>query len=189
MACDARSESTTIKRHAPGAALVFVTARAGRGNGCAVAIPELTDGLLPEGIHDATLEDVKAAFGVGNARRAELFAKLEDHATETRALGLFKYLYVDGSFCTDKDLPEDIDVVLELHRKEDLTLVIKHAQFSRLFGRASVKSLWKLDLFVQPPPPSPRPDMVTFFTRLKPREILARRLALGTTRGILRVAL
>jgi hypothetical protein len=153
-----------------------------------VPVPDLADGMLPEGIHDATLAEVRTAFGVANAKRLELMTKLEELAAFAAALQLLKYLYVDGSFCTDKDLPGDVDVVFETLDRSGLKMLLVDVDGRKLLDRKQAKATWKADVFVQPPPPS-QPDWVLFFTRVKEEETLSRRIDLHRKRGILRVTL
>jgi hypothetical protein len=72
-------------------------------------IPELSEyGLLPEGIHDCTLDEIGARFGrfQKTDRRVQLFAKLCDLVDEERRAGLALALMIDGSFVSDK--PEGV---------------------------------------------------------------------------------
>jgi hypothetical protein len=151
-------------------------------------IPDLVDGLLPEGIHPTTMEAVRVAFGASNPRRIELMEKLTDLATFAASFGIFAYLYIDGSFCTDKALPDDVDVVLELRERPGLASLLAHPEKRKLLDRKATKAHWRADVFVQPPPPA-TPDMVTFFTHLRQEEILRRKLKPERERGIVRVAL
>ena len=64
-------------------------------------------GLLPVGVHDCTLDEIKASFGSfqgsqGSDRRPQLFAKLESFVAEARAARLVRSIIVDGSFVTTK---------------------------------------------------------------------------------------
>jgi hypothetical protein len=146
-------------------------------------------GLLPAGIHDATLDEVQEAFGAKNPRRAELFEKLTKFVDTAKRFGVFTALYVDGSFVTDKELPGDIDGVLELPRVSFRTF-LAHTEASSLIDVASVKAAYEVHLFFQPAARSPsEPDMVDFFQHLRPEEALMRRVGPDTMRGILRVVL
>ena len=82
-------------------------------------IPELNqNGLLPRGVHDCTLAEIAGVFGANEHRRRlcqNLVACLEQ---EIRPLFAYPIL-VDGSFVTDKDEPEDIDIVLDLKEASD----------------------------------------------------------------------
>ena len=82
-------------------------------------VPELNqNGLLPPGVHDCTLEDIECFF-VGNAHRRRLFQNLVT-CLEQEVRPLFvQAIFVNGSFVTDKDEPEDIDIVLDLRGATD----------------------------------------------------------------------
>jgi hypothetical protein len=71
-----------------------------------VPIPplELT-GLLPAGIHDATLDEIQVMFGSANDTRAAIMAGLSELVVLVRAAIVIRELYVDGSFVTSKAVP------------------------------------------------------------------------------------
>ncbi len=80
-------------------------------------IPEIDEtGFLPEGVHQATLEEVREPFGrfQRTDRRPVLFSQLSLFLAEVRASGLVEAVIVDGSFVTAKDEPSDIDLILVL---------------------------------------------------------------------------
>jgi predicted nucleotidyltransferase len=80
-------------------------------------IPELNEtGLLPEGIHDCTLDEIGARFGRFQVtdRRIQLFEKLRALVEEEKQAGLAIEMIVDGSFVTGKPDPGDIDLVIVL---------------------------------------------------------------------------
>jgi len=60
------------------------------------------DGLLPVGIHECTIDELKVRFGgfQGSDQRPRLFARLEGFLAEVRAAGLVRSILVDGSFVT-----------------------------------------------------------------------------------------
>jgi hypothetical protein len=71
-------------------------------------LPEFTeDGLLPEGLHRSTWDEVVARFGC-SARRRRLLAGLQEAATNLRDAGA-RYLWLDGGFTTAKADPDDFD--------------------------------------------------------------------------------
>jgi hypothetical protein len=85
-------------------------------------IPEMNEaGLLPEGVHEATLEEVRERFGrfQRTDRRPALFTKLSTHLAEVRASGFVEAVILDGSFVTAKDEPSDIDLILGLRPDRD----------------------------------------------------------------------
>lgn len=153
----------------------------------AMPIPALTrDGLLPPGIHDASMVELRATFGSSNARRVELHSKLEDFISVVQGFSAFTSLFVDGSFTTDKDVPGDIDAVLTMPR-DALSTVLSVPGGVALFDGPAVKHRYEVHLFIKPEPPVPL--MVDFFQSLKPEEALLRRVAPDTKRGILRISL
>jgi len=88
-------------------------------------IPDLNeDGLLPEGVHDCTLDEIGARFGRFQVtdRRIELFEKLRLLVEEERQAGLAIEIIVDGSFATDKPEPGDIDLVVVLPQGHDFSV-------------------------------------------------------------------
>jgi hypothetical protein len=153
-------------------------------------IPQLTqDGLLPVGVHDASLAEIQARFGIRTARRVELFTKLGQFEAFAKGYGLFTFLYVDGSFCTSKDEPGDIDGVLEMPRS-NLAQLLAHPMGNQVLDSAGVKARFEFHLFLMPPPPVPADrDMVDFFQRIKPEDALLLNVPKTTRRGILRVKL
>ncbi len=151
-----------------------------------MAIPAMTPaGLLPPGVHDATLAEVEQAFGSRNDRRVELFQKLTQFLDVARALGLFQAVITDGSFVTDKDAPGDIDAVLLLPRA-DLAKLTGHPNRLQILDQHAVKAQYEIHLFVDPLPAG---HWTNFFQHLKPADALARKLPPTTRRGVLKVAL
>lgn len=64
-------------------------------------------GVLPHGIHVATLSEVEQKFAV-NRHRRKLFTGLVEAAKSLKQAGC-KRIYLDGSFVTGKPKPEDYD--------------------------------------------------------------------------------
>lgn len=84
-------------------------------------IPALNrKGFLPQGIHPATIEEVGRYFGSSNARRKALFSGLEKALRNLSAAGARK-VYLNGSFVTKKDNPNDIDGCWEPNESTDVT--------------------------------------------------------------------
>ncbi len=65
-------------------------------------------GLLPPGIYDATLEEVKIRYAI-NPRRIALFKGME-MGIENLFLSGCPLLYLDGSYITTKPRPEDYEI-------------------------------------------------------------------------------
>ena len=71
-------------------------------------IPAFTsEGLLPEGLHEASWDEVQERFGF-TMQRKRLSAGLR-HALSDLALAGCKTVYLDGSFVMAKEQPSDFD--------------------------------------------------------------------------------
>ena len=68
---------------------------------------ESDTGALPAGNHQATLEQIERRLGF-TPRRRWLFKGLSVAVEAFRAAGI-EEIYIDGSFCTEKPDPGDID--------------------------------------------------------------------------------
>lgn len=75
-------------------------------------IPEFdrSTGNLPEGIHDATWDEVGARFGGPTLRRRDLFVNLGIVLGRFQRRGV-RIVLIDGSFVTRKERPKDVDVI------------------------------------------------------------------------------
>lgn len=82
-------------------------------------IPGFTDeGLLTPGVHETDLEELKEKMGWSRKRR-ELLEGLEEALALMASCGVAR-VYLDGSFVTDKDRPNDVDGCYDL--SEDVTV-------------------------------------------------------------------
>lgn len=70
-------------------------------------------GLLPPGVHDCSLAEIAEKLGTGSHRQRLVHLFHEFIVTEIRP-DFDEPLYVDGSFVTGTELPNDVDVVLDL---------------------------------------------------------------------------
>lgn len=86
-------------------------------------IPELDEGMLPEGLHSCTIDEVERAFGRFNRtdKRPRLTEKLKEYVSDVRRTGIASAVIVDGSYITKKPEPNDIDLILVLSPDLDLT--------------------------------------------------------------------
>ena len=76
-------------------------------------IPDFTDaGLLPEGIHRVTWDEVVSRFG-WNTRRRLLLKGLKEALDLLKQAGC-RRIYLNGSFVTAKELPNDFDACWEV---------------------------------------------------------------------------
>lgn len=76
--------------------------------------------LLPEGTHDATLDEIVAAFG-GTSRRDRLCDGLRDYLRDLKLTGWDCEVLIDGSFVMPGVRePDDVDVILILPDEWDV---------------------------------------------------------------------
>ena len=85
-------------------------------------------GLLPLGLHEATISEIRASLGV-TERRERLIDGLERFVRIWSDSGFLEYSVIDGSFATDKPEPGDIDMLLVLNVE---TLSSRQADFRYL---------------------------------------------------------
>ena len=78
---------------------------------CVVIPPFDVDGLLPAGIHWATWDEFVIRFGI-SPRRQQIMAGLRAALDSLKAAGC-KTVYLDGSFVTSKEVPNDFDACWE----------------------------------------------------------------------------
>lgn len=146
-----------------------------------------TNGLLPTGIHDCTLDDAEKRF-VLNPYRAELWSKLLSFVEWTRSLDNFDILYLDGGFISDKPRPEDIDVILQTRAKYGTEALESMTPFF-LRGLDTIFNDYGVHLhFWSEGFPGGIHDFRIFFQYVRPQDAAPRGLAPGATKGIVRIA-
>ena len=146
-------------------------------------IPPLEEhGLLPVGVHDCTLEEIKLRFGAfhGSDRRPQLFMKLTVLIGEAQAAQFARNLLVDGSFVTAKADPNDIDLVLVLPISHDLSIDLPPAQYN-LISKKRVQRRFGFDMLSVRENTLEYDETVAFFQQVRHQPTLRK--------GILRLAL
>ena len=84
-------------------------------------IPEFNAyGELPEGTHDATLDEIEARYAI-TAHRETLFECFSDWVDHMRSAGCHTF-HLDGSYITNKDHPDDYDALWDT-RGVDTSLI------------------------------------------------------------------
>ncbi len=143
-----------------------------------MTIPAFTDkGILPEGIHQCTLEEAKERFATSEHRSA-LWHQLIQVIGIMRKHGLAGILFIDGSYVTDKAMPGDIEIVLDV-RTESAEKIGKAAIFfAKCHDR--LKTNFGIDWYPNYPGGN---DFTVFFQYTRPTE----RTPSGTKKGILRI--
>lgn len=107
-------------------------------------IPEFDPkGLLPQGTYSATWEEVIERFG-GNERRRQLLLRLSEALNLLKSAGC-RRVYIDGSFVTSKQRPNDIDVCWDINGVDPDALDAVFFDFDD--GRAAQKARFGAEFF------------------------------------------
>jgi hypothetical protein len=102
-------------------------------------IPQFNEaGLLPPGVHDCTLDEVRVRLGVFQTsdRRPRLFAALQQLVDEIRSAGTFRAMLINGSFVTSKPAPNDIDLILVLPAAHNFRADLSPNEYNLVSARA-----------------------------------------------------
>jgi hypothetical protein len=113
-------------------------------------IPDFDEhGLLPEGLHDCTLQEVRQRFArfQRSDRRPRLFARLEQFMAEVKASGIIAFVILDGSFVTADAEPNDIDIVLGVPVSHDFGSELAPAGYNVVAG-TRVRRMYGFDTVV-----------------------------------------
>ncbi len=146
-----------------------------------MTIPDLTDdGVLPAGVHECSLNDLKARFGRFNKsdRRVQLTAQLVEYFESLRQTGLVSWVAIDGSYVTSKPDPGDIDLIVVLKADHDFSSTLR-PDFYNALSKKRVRNKYTFDVFVAPEDSLALSDSLEFFQKTRG----------GTPKGILRVQL
>lgn len=109
----------------------------------------LPNGLLPEGLCDLTLEQVRSLFGQfqHSDRRCRLFEKLTRYVREVGQAGWGAKIVIDGSFVMScVDAPEDVDLVLVLPTDWDIAAELRPHEYN-VISKRMVRRLYGFDVF------------------------------------------
>jgi hypothetical protein len=138
--------------------------------------------LLPVGVHDCTLEEIRARFGSfqGTDHRTRLFQKLQDLVAEARAAKFCRSLLVDGSFATAKLNPNDIDLVLVLPLEHDVEADLTPAAYA-LVSKKRVQKRFGFDIVSVREQTPEYDEAVAFFQQVRGQRAFRK--------GILKLAL
>lgn len=139
-------------------------------------------GLLPAGIHDCTLEEIKARFASfqGSDRRPRLWVQFTAFCREAKASGVIESLLLDGSFVTATAAPNDIDVLVVVFAAHDFGAELPLQQYNILAQRR-VRRRFGLDIVVVKNGTDNLAQAVAFFTQVRQQP--------GATKGLLRLTL
>jgi hypothetical protein len=113
-------------------------------------IPALdATGLLPAGIYDCSLDDLRERFGTFDMtdRRPRLFDKLQSFVRKVWRADLVIEIIVDGSFVTATKNPNDIDLILILSASHDFSAELRPFEYNVLSTR-QVRKAYGFDVLV-----------------------------------------
>lgn len=134
-----------------------------------MAIPLLDgDGFLPEGVHDATIDEIREQFGTFQRtdRRQGLWRHFEEFVADIRSTGLVQRIIINGSFVTAKDDPSDIDLILVLKLSHDFTTDLRPFEYNVL-SRRQVRRRHKFDVLVAREESPEYAEYIGFFQQVK----------------------
>lgn len=144
-------------------------------------IPALdANGVLPPGVHDATLEEIRERFGgigYGGGRHV-LVERLARYLGELIATKLIDHVIVDGSFVTAKPDPGDIDLIIVLSANHDFGRDLRPFEANPLSKRWVAKH-YQFDVLVAQEGSSLLAEYLAFFARVRGN--------MNSSKGVLRV--
>ena len=109
-------------------------------------IPEFQkDGNLPKGLYEVTLNEVRKVFGTGSAKRKLLIGNLENIIELAKSTGKLERVIVWGSFISNKDSPQDIDLLLIM--RDDFNLDANPPQVKGVFDYVQGRIAFNADIF------------------------------------------
>ena len=73
------------------------------------------NGYLPYGTYNMTFKEFKSIFGENSAKRKEIIKEYEKFIIEIKNTGYFLNHWIDGSFVSKKEIPNDIDTLTEFN--------------------------------------------------------------------------
>jgi hypothetical protein len=111
-------------------------------------IPEFDDNVLPEGVHECSVEELEARFGrfQRSDRRMRLTERLKQYLEAAKQSGIVKAVIIDGSYATNKDVPEDIDLIAVLSAEFDWTQELRSHQ-ANVIDKAAIRRDYRFDGF------------------------------------------
>lgn len=146
-------------------------------------IPPLTEhGLLPPGIHLATMQEIVERYCHNDHRRA-LWADLLVFLVRLRDDDLGDYpLCLGGSFTSDKPMPPDTDLAIDLQAATRFHQFVGCMLFTE--HHHDIKASHRVDFYPNLPGNS---DFTAYFQYIGEKTALAKGLQATDLRGVLRI--
>lgn len=146
-----------------------------------MAIPDFNaDGLLPSGIYDCSLSEAKDRFAFNDTREA-IWENLLLALEEMRIAGLSGIVHLDGSYVTDKPIPGDVDLILDVRNE-----TIQQQGLAVMFFYSKHNDLKANNVDWWPTLPAQN-DFVSFFQYVGEKTAAAKHLQPKDLKGILKV--
>jgi hypothetical protein len=134
-------------------------------------IPRLTpEGLLPEGVHDCSLAEIRECFGQFQTTdvRCRLFERLEKFVSQAAATGFAAAIIVDGSYVTAKNSPNDIDLILVVRTGHDFSADLRPRDYN-VVSRKRVGRDYGFDMLVAEEGQMQLEEHTEFFSQVRER--------------------
>lgn len=132
-------------------------------------IPALDDfGLLPVGVHDCLLEEVRTRFGMFQTtdRRPRLFEKLQAYVHDVGQCAWIVAIVIDGSFITAAPQPNDIDLILVLEAGHDFSAELRPFEYN-LLSRRQARRIYGFDVLVAVEGSGSYAEYLDFFSQVR----------------------
>ena len=153
-------------------------------------LPKATsDGVLPEGIHDATLAEIGDRFGgfQRSTRRITLFENLRRYLGEVRKAGWDVTVILNGSFVMEcVDTPSDIDLVLVFPGGWDMSAELKPFEYN-LVSRKRVRREYRIDVFAAAAGSEEERQWLKYFQQVNPKWNQKLGIPLEIKKGLIKI--
>jgi hypothetical protein len=111
-----------------------------------MSLPNLNSaGDLPEGVYQATIDEVLARFGSGTRQRQAVTARLLRIYHLARATGKLDRLILFGSYITATFNPNDVDIVLIM--RNDFDVYVYEEETRALFDHQRAAEVFEASIF------------------------------------------
>lgn len=145
--------------------------------------------VLPEGVHDATLEEVVSAFG-GTSRREKLCDHLRQYMANVKLTGWTCEVLIDGSFVMPQvGEPNDIDLILVLPDDWDLNRRDFRAFEYNTLDKGHTKRVYRMEVYPVQSGSERHREFLELFTQIRIEWCRQFGLPPDSRKGLVRVTL